>query len=206
LELHLSLTQLLAGALDITLQIGGVEADEEIAFVDTCALGNKLDDLRVAAAERRPVRDRFGWTQRAADGQLRRQHAFVRGGRQRAVRVGTAVEGRAREGRDEHRSAYPAFHFTSCRGSKTPRIARRLSRAIAESVSAWIRRLSAASRLFSAVTTSRLFERARSYCSWARSTSWCASATLVSADANVRSTRSRSRTVRRTSSPIWRCI
>jgi hypothetical protein len=80
LDVHLQLAQLLLDALDVALQLGGVEADDEVAVVHAHALRRELDDLDVAPGHRRSVGDRFNRPQRAAGGELRRQGAAAYGG------------------------------------------------------------------------------------------------------------------------------
>src|SRR5262249_34585620 len=154
-------------------------------FADAGPFGDQLDDFRVPAGDRRAVGNRFARFEDAARRQLRGQSASVDGDDERRIDARPAPErGAGDENEQRCCAGYPkqprrtqstqsylllcvlcalcgfrvAVHRTSLRGSRMPRIARRLSLATAESASVAIRRLSALSRLLSAVTTSRLFD------------------------------------------------
>ena len=80
-------------ALDLSLEIGGVEANQQVALTDLRAFRRKERDLGFASAERRAVRDGIRRAERP-------------GGRQTDDEIASAGDDRA--GRVRRRAARPA--------------------------------------------------------------------------------------------------
>ena len=130
LQVHLSLPPLLRGALQLSLNVCGVDACQQIAFVDPRPLVDEKRHLRVAR-KGRAVRDRLDRFQDATRRQLRSERPPSHDSRHRGVGPVPAPQGRAGkdEGdrRKEHHGADDAVAFQDVRECLNHVLRRRLT-------------------------------------------------------------------------------
>ena len=81
----MGLAQLLTGALELALQLGRIEPDQQIAFVDARAFRDEEGDLGLAPGERRSVRERLRGFEDAGGREPDSEVALLDRGRQRLV-------------------------------------------------------------------------------------------------------------------------
>ena len=184
LQVDEHLTQFLARAFEVCLELGGVQPDQQVAYVDPRAFGHEGGNFRFPTCDRGAVGHRLRGPQNAGSREPGHQRPATDRRRDHIVGgVGELEEACSEHGshddgdRQAHasspdRACRRGAHFVTCppasppsmseRGSRMPTVARMRRRVRASSASVSTLRLSAFRRFVSAVTTSRLFDSPRS--------------------------------------------